>query len=104
ERVRVLEPVAPPTLPSGVSACFRFMVVDDPLEVPAVRARHTHLPPANSQIASNDTVSGVRRRSNRVPAVTAVRFPHPAHVYRPSATRQPTVARAAASGASGPQG
>src|SRR5664280_1768911 len=32
------------------------------------------------------TVSGVRRRSNRVPAVTEVRAPQPAHLYRPSPT------------------
>jgi len=37
----------------------------------------------------NQTVSGVRRRSNRVPAVTEVRFPQPAHLYRPSLIAQP---------------
>lgn len=44
---------------------------------------------ANIQQAVNQTVSGVRRRSNRVPAVTDVLFPHPAHLYRPSAIAQP---------------
>ncbi|CAB4759465.1 unannotated protein [freshwater metagenome] len=44
---------------------------------------------ANIQQASNHTVSGVLRRSNNVPAVTAVRAPHDAHVYPPSATAHP---------------
>ncbi|MEX6430938.1 hypothetical protein, partial [Ferrimicrobium acidiphilum] len=35
------------------------------------------------------TVSGVLRRSNKVPAVTAVLFAQHAHLYRPSAKRQP---------------
>ena len=42
------------------------------------------LPEANIQQAVNHTVSGVRRRSNKVPAVTEVREPQPAHLYRPS--------------------
>ena len=37
----------------------------------------------------NHTVSGVRLRSNSVPAVTDVRLPQAAHLYRPSATAQP---------------
>lgn len=49
------------------------------------------LPEANNHQASNHTVSGVRRRSNSVPAVTDVRPPQPAHLYPPSATRQPPV-------------
>ena len=44
---------------------------------------------ANCQHTVNHTVSGVRRRSNKVPAVTAVLFAQHAHLYRPSATRQP---------------
>src|SRR5674536_102309 len=44
---------------------------------------------ANIQQAVNHTVSGVRRRSNRVPAVTEVRAPQPAHLYRPSPTAHP---------------
>lgn len=47
------------------------------------------LPEANAQTTSNHTVNGVRRRSNNVPAVTDVRTPQRAHLYRPSATRQP---------------
>ncbi len=38
------------------------------------------LPVANIQHAVNHTVSGVRRRSNSVPAVTDVRAPHAAHL------------------------
>lgn len=41
---------------------------------------------ANSQQAENQTVSGDRRLSNTVPAVTAVRFAQAAHLYRSSAT------------------
>jgi hypothetical protein len=37
----------------------------------------------------NHTVSGVRLRSNSVPAVTDVRLPQAAHLYRPSATAHP---------------
>jgi len=44
---------------------------------------------ANIQQAVNHTVSGVRLRSNSVPAVTDVRLPQAAHLYRPSATTQP---------------
>ena len=44
---------------------------------------------ANIQQAVNHTVSGVRLRSNSVPAVTEVRLPQAAHLYRPSATAQP---------------
>ena len=39
----------------------------------------------NIQQASNHTVSGVLRRLNNVPGVTAVRTQHDAHVYPPSA-------------------
>ena len=44
---------------------------------------------ANIQQAVNHTVSGVRLRSNSVPAVTDVRLPQAAHLYRPSATAHP---------------
>jgi hypothetical protein len=39
---------------------------------------------ANSQHAMNHTVSGVRVRSNIVPAVGEVRAPQPRHISRPS--------------------
>jgi hypothetical protein len=44
---------------------------------------------ANIQQAVDHTVSGVRLRSNSVPAVTDVRLPQAAHLYRPSATAHP---------------
>lgn len=44
---------------------------------------------ANNQQALNHTLSGVRERSNSVPAVTDVREPQPEHMKRPSASRQP---------------
>src|SRR5450755_495619 len=44
---------------------------------------------ANIQQAVNHTVSGVRLRSNSVPAVTDVRLLQAAHLYRPSATAHP---------------
>jgi len=44
---------------------------------------------ANSQHAVNQTVSGVRVRSNIVPAVGEVRSPQAEHLKRPSAIRQP---------------
>ena len=44
---------------------------------------------ANIQHAANHTVSGVRRRSNKVPAVTDVRLPQAAHLYRASPSAHP---------------
>ena len=44
---------------------------------------------ANIQQTVNHTVSGERRRSNSVPAVTAVRDPHAPHLNPPSATAHP---------------
>ncbi len=58
---------------------------------PAARlsAETTPFCAANIQQAVNHTVSGVRRRSNKVPAVTDVRPPQAVHLYRPSATAHP---------------
>ena len=42
-----------------------------------------------NQQAVNQTVSGVRVRSQMVPAVTEVRPRHPEHLSRPSPSRQP---------------
>jgi hypothetical protein len=47
---------------------------------------------ANIQQAENQTVRGVRLRSNNVPAVVDVRSPHVAHLKRPSDVAQPPLA------------
>ncbi len=53
-----------------------------------LRAETPSLLVASSQQALNHTVSGVRVRSNTVPAVTEVRPPHLEHINRPSPRRQ----------------
>ena len=44
---------------------------------------------ANIQQAANQTLRGVRLRSNNVPAVVEVRLPHVTHLKRPSDVAQP---------------
>ena len=58
-------------------------------ELKGVRCRLCAETPSFAVANCQHTVSGARRRSNSVPAVTAVLFAQHAHLYRPSAKRQP---------------